>query len=401
MPRIPVALALVVAISACDDNTDPTAHGQDVAAHTDRGRSRATPAPAGLVTIDPFGRALTLWPFTSADAEATPSDPVNLVFEGNADPREIRAILMSLDGNRTALGLPSSPPFDCRWSDTPSGGIQATYTSATGWAGGAIQLQCGDYAPMRFHLRLFRSGDGTSVGNAHFEVLIPGTTDHQVLHWEIAEQLVTGDLMRSGLLHATAPATATAPINPAPYRTIPAIIFNGLPAELQALVRGVPGNAAADVPIPSDGRATALNVAGAAAADAPGVSRTFTLMFGQVIPKPFCANAGEYVYVSGPVTLSERASNQNGRYTTSFQADGRLEVVPIDPLTGQPTGAPYQAVVAESHSSGIADRQEWAISSLIQRLLPVGEAGHGELHAELTVDAHGRAVGHTTITCGQ
>jgi hypothetical protein len=120
-----------------------------------------------------------------------------------------------------------------------------------------------------------------------------------------------------------------------------------------------------------------------------------------VIPKPFCANAGDYVYVSGPVTLHERAVIQHGRYTTSFQAGGRLQVVPIDPSTGQPSGAPYEAVVEQSHNSGIADRQEWVISSLEQRLLPESEAGHGRLHAELSVDAHGRAVGHTTITCGQ
>ena len=37
-------------------------------------------------------------------------------------------------------------------------------------------------------------------GAAHFEVLIPGTTDHQVLSWIVARDLVVGDLMRSGLL---------------------------------------------------------------------------------------------------------------------------------------------------------------------------------------------------------
>ena len=58
--------------------------------------------------------------------------------------------------------------------------------------------ECGTYGPIRFHLRLVKLG-ALTIGNAHFEVLIPGTTDHQVLSWELAEQLVTYDLARTGL----------------------------------------------------------------------------------------------------------------------------------------------------------------------------------------------------------
>ena len=76
-----------------------------------------------------------------------------------------------------------------------------------------------------------------TLGNAHFELLIPGTTDHQVLSWELAEQLVTVDMVRSGLL-AAAPGS-TAPINAAPgFRQIPAEIYNLLPAELRAASAG-------------------------------------------------------------------------------------------------------------------------------------------------------------------
>ena len=108
-----------------------------------------------------------------------------------------------------------------------------------------MQLQCGGYGPIRFHLRLFDIG-GTTLGNAHFEVLIPGTTDHQVLSWELAEQLVTFDFARSGLLGA--PPGSIAPVNPAPsFRGIPAPLYDGLPPELRVLTGGPSSDVTADV----------------------------------------------------------------------------------------------------------------------------------------------------------
>lgn len=67
--------------------------------------------------------------------------------------------------------------------------MQTAYDARAGWVGSAIQLQCGDYGPIRFHLRLFEAGDYT-LANVHFELLIPNTTEHQVLSVELAEQLV-------------------------------------------------------------------------------------------------------------------------------------------------------------------------------------------------------------------
>ena len=92
-------------------------------------------------------------------------------------------------------------PFDCTWEDA-IGGHQGAYARETGWSGSAIQLQCGDYEGLRFHLRLFRAGERTIV-NAHFETIIPATTEHQVLSWELAEQFAVGDLGRTGVLSAS------------------------------------------------------------------------------------------------------------------------------------------------------------------------------------------------------
>src|SRR5687768_8578198 len=134
---------------------------------------KTVPAPADLVALDLGGRTEVVWPYTSADLSVTPKDPLNLVFLGAADPRQIRAALFALDGDRSAFGLPNAFPFNCTWSDA-IGRHQAAYAEAAGWQGSGVQLQCGAYETLRVHMRLFREGDFT-LANAHFELLIPGT----------------------------------------------------------------------------------------------------------------------------------------------------------------------------------------------------------------------------------
>ena len=168
--------------------------------------------PAGILSVQLGTDSETLWPYTGTDVSGTASDPLNLVFLGEADPRQVRQALMSVGGDRTAFGFPNQFPFNCVWADA-IGRHQTAWAKADGWQGSAIQMQCGDYGSIRLHLRLFREGSRT-LGNAHIEVLIPGTTDHEVLSWEFAEQFVKLDVVRSGAL-AAAPVE-TAPISPAP-----------------------------------------------------------------------------------------------------------------------------------------------------------------------------------------
>ncbi len=398
---IPTLLTSAAALlAACSDvGTSLQAPGAIADAEFAAGPNLAAPAPAGLTLVTAAGSSVRLWPFTGAEVADRPADPVNLLFTGQSDPRAIRAALMSLDGNRTAFGFPAVAPFDCRWSDTPSGGVQTAYTEDGGWLGSAIQLQCGDYAPIRFHLRLFRSGAWT-LGGAHFEVLIPGTADHQVLSWELAEQLVTADMVRSGLLNPSGPVAAAA-LGPQPtYRTIPSIIFNSLPPELQAIAAGAPGNSAADVPIATNGQATVLDILGRATAVPPDVERTFTLQFGQVVPKPFCGGPADYLYVSGPLTLHEEARlGGKGFYVSSFDVNGQLDVVPVDPTTGQPSGAPFQALIQERHFTQLTNTRQRASSDLMQTMLPVGAAGHGRLTIRLDVDTHGQTDSRIDVQC--
>jgi hypothetical protein len=346
-------------------------------------------APGPIVSVGLGGRTLDFWPYTGENFSGSPQDPINVIFFGKADPRDIRAALMSLDGDRTALGFPAEPPFNATWDDA-IGNVQTGYSSDEAWTGGAIQLACGDYGPLRFHLRLFRMGDQT-VGNAHFDLLIPGTTDHQVLSWEVAEQFVVADFLRSGLLDATVPLMPSGPINEPNFREIPAQVYNLLPPEVQGLIGGPIGPVGSDVPIGSDGVATILNLANGVGWTAEVRTQNMTIIFDQTIPKPFCSSGPyDYVYVTGSVNLNQTTElTEDGRFQMSFHAQGQLNVQPVNPLTGEPAGEPMTAMVREHHSARLGDRYANAASWLYQQLHPMSDPAAGRLFRKLMVGDHG------------
>jgi hypothetical protein len=348
-------------------------------------------SPPGPTVTVAFGESSkTIWPYTGENFSGTPQDPINLIFVGQADPRDIRAALMSLDGDRSGTPFPPVPPFTCTWEDA-IGDVQTGYAEPEGWTGGVVQLACGVYEEARFHMRMFRMGDWT-VANAHFEVLIPGTSDHQVLSWELAEQFVVADLVRSGLLDATAPMGPTGQINDAPFRTIPAMIYNGIPVELRMLIGGPLENVSEDVPIGTDGSATILNLAGSMERHYSTWQQDMVINYDQVIPKPFCASGPEdYVYVQGPVELTQTVRlTPGGHFTMVFHAQGQLTVVPVNPLTGEPIAEPMTARVFEYHSGSLSDRNATNASLLFQRLLPPSDPNAGWLFKRLHVTDHGR-----------
>ncbi len=321
--------------------------------------------PADLATVSLAGEDLTLWPYTGNSFSGEAIDPINLVFAGRADPVQIRAALLALDGDRTAFGFPDAFPFNATWSDAV-GDVQSSYADGNGWIGSVVQLQLADYEPIRWHLRLFRTGspfgaEGSwTVGGAHFEVMIPGTADHQVLSWERAEEIVLVDLMRSGLLDPNLPFIQSDPINAAPsFREIPAVIYNGLPEELKVYIGGPLGQVTDPVPILTDGKATILNVAGTAPI-VPGLfQQSFVKTYEQIIPKPFCADGPtDWVLVSGPVCFEKRVTVDAGG-DLSCRADygGTLIVTPWDIEHNVPAGEPYAAQVGGSqHGASTASR---------------------------------------------
>jgi hypothetical protein len=356
--RMLSALAgLALFAAACSDE-QPVAPTDEKA--TDVVRDVAGDPPVDQATIIVDGAPVVFWPYTGTSFDGTPVDPINVVFVG-ADPLQVRAALTALDGDRSAFGIPPVPPFDDTWHDAVGGDVQTTCAvSGCGWTGSVVQLTLGDYGPLRVHLRLFGTGqavDGRAVtlGGAHFELQIPGTTSHEVLSWEMAEQIVAADMMRTGLLDAAAPAMPTGLINAAPsFRAIDPMIYNLLPPELVALIGGPAQPVSDPVPLDSDGQGTLLNVA-AAPALVPGKwDQDLTVEFDQLIPRPFCAEGpGDFLLVTGPVDFSLRTHLAgDGAFTTHSSYSGVLEALPIDMSGGSPVpvGEPFTARV-----SGLTD----------------------------------------------
>ncbi len=339
--------------------------------------------PADQVTYEASGRMVTSWPYTGTRLDGTPSDPISLVLTGDVDILGIREALLALDGNRTAFGFPDAYPFNQPWDDCLGGSAQVTWEEDAGWTGGVVQLTVGNYEPLRVHLRLFRVDDTLTLGAAHFEVLIPGTSDHQVLSWELAEQMVAADLLRAGLL---APGTApgsTGPITDYPsFRSIPAMIYNSLPAELAAIV-GPAQPVTEDVPLPNDGAAIVLALAGLPEPTQGFHTLTHTAVFDQYIPRPFCSSGPyDWLYVMGEVQFTaEVGVDSIGRYRMNSSYAGVLWATPVNPATGEQMG--------ETFTADVEGRQDAVMSDYGSRLIA--------LDRKLTNDAPGVQINQTFL----
>jgi hypothetical protein len=256
-----------------------------------------------------------------------------------------------------------------------------------------VQLECGEYESIRFHLRLFPAGAWT-MANAHFEVLIPGTTDHQVLSWNLAKQLVLVDLQRTGLLDPGVPFGAALGLTPAPaFREIPAMIYNGLPTGLRGLIGGPPGNVDAGVGISNDGTAIIANLADRAVVDRGTARHDFEVAFDQLIPKPFCAGSPtDWVHAEGPVRFTHRVvTSPQGEVSTQIQVVGSLKVTPVNIQTGVVTGESRKAQVTDHYTSATLGRSG-RVSSAQLRLITAssGAAGSESEHVRLRVGPDGR-----------
>src|SRR5688500_3879870 len=251
MSRTAVAVVALLTTACSTDERSPFA---DITAPAAQVQLSGFAAPSGIVTITQGDAEALVWPYTSTGFSTTPQDPINLVFLGAADPRQIRSTLLGLSGSGRPGPLAG---FNCTWSDAV-GDPQTGYATSEGWVGSAVQLQCGNFHGPRFHIRMFRQGNVT-VANAHYEILIPGTNSHEVLSWELAEGLVAADIARSGFLGASPSLTGV--VTSAPYyRAVQAPVAATLSAgQIAGLGLLVNGNGTAS--IPNDGRATMLRLA--------------------------------------------------------------------------------------------------------------------------------------------
>jgi hypothetical protein len=193
----------------------------------------------------------------------------------------------------------------------------------------------------------------------------------------------------------------TQQINPSPWRTIPAMIYEGIPEELRALIGGPSGEVTADVPINNDGYAVILNLVETVPRVAETRFQDFVIEFGQVVPKPFCASGpDDYVYVQGPVHLVQESSlSEAGDYHSTFRADGQLTVTPVNPMTGEPIGETLIAEVIEHHDAHYTDNSQWASSFMSQHLLPDDAEGAGRLFVRLKIRSNGQSGYMAFIRC--
>lgn len=386
-------LGLLLLVGACDS---PTGLPKGASVRPDPSVARADagthylPGLESLKTVSFGGAELTFWPFTGEiPSRFHPADPMNMLFVGANDPRAIRAALLFLDGVRPGI------PFDCVWTDA-IGGVQTAYTEPGGWTANVVQIQCGAYGPLRFHLRLW-DREAWTLGGAHLEVLIPGTTDHEILNWELPEQLVTFDLTRAGALNA--PPAVSEPIFPSPYRNMRRPVYDALPEQLLPLIAGWPGvvPAMGNVPLLTDTRATMLSLASVPGSERVVARQQFTLEFDQVIPRPYCEPAP--IYVTGPVRLAQIVVfTPSGNLLSTFHAVGHLQVAPIDPQTGAP-GEPYRALVNQRAKGIITDATTLVTRFEMFAELPRNKPGHGTLVVRMSVGPKGAVSFDSAMEC--
>ncbi len=322
------------------------------------------PPPADPVTVTlEGGRLLTLGPYTANDYSGDVYDPVNLFFL-DSDPREIRQALLGLDPSPRGEPWASLPFAGCVWADG-MGSEQVAWAEPEGWVGGEVQLVCinptaplGD--PFRVHLRLYRQGDVT-LGAAHFEILIPGTAQHEVLSWDLAREFIASEM--APLLVASPEEVAVQ--GPGTFRAVRRPIYDALyedPAG-QALLAGlglVPPPPTGDVPIPTSGTAWVLS---AYVVLDPGWTVTRSKVevdYDVVTPKPFCATGPlDLVHLAGPIRLTNVVyTTPWGTYHRRHRISGTLMVTPLMPDGGGgyiATGPPAPALIRENHQAVLSD----------------------------------------------
>jgi len=413
--RTASALAFALfAVWACSDEPGPTA--PDVGPATVVGMAEDAPLAAAsladLVTRSIAGTDATFWPYTGRTPTlGDAADPINLILVGDADPRTIRARLMALDGDRSSFNLPPVAPFDCTWTDA-IGGTQAVYVEGHGWSGSVVQLQCGAYETLRIHLRLFRVGDLT-FANAHLDTRIPGTTDHEVISWELSRALTALDLQRidASMVGAAAGITASPT-----YRSVLAPIFQGIQADpgtyallVTPAALGLPATWASLSPtgdLLNDGNAVIFSVPSVPTDGGAVISRqTVKIKFAQVIPRPFCTAGGQdLLQVVGPVTLTQQVvASPSGAFHTRYHAKGHLDVqqvMPTGPGTFAPVSEPYRALVNQ-HGRGVMTDQINMVND-IQLRMEIrprgGERGQLMLNVRLGPDGVGAVSGSASCS---
>jgi hypothetical protein len=260
------------------------------------------------------------------------------------------------------------------------GNEQAAFGRPERWVGGAIQLVCvhdgfplGDPSlPFRYHVRLFRIGEHT-LGAAHFELLIPGTAEHEALSWDLARALVAFDVGRTQTV--VAPVEQVGLIPAGYFGAVRRPIYNGLrgpnptPQQiyfLETVLGLVPPDATSDVPIPTSGQAVAFVTAIDFEPSRTHEVTTTQVDYGVNVPKPFCATGpSDFVRLQGRLQFTMSVTTlPSGRFERTHTIGGTLTVIPL----GAP-GDPADASIFELHRATLDDRHGQVTEQAQQSLL--------------------------------
>ena len=242
----------------------------------------------------------------------------------------------------------------------------AAFVEPAGYVGGAVQLACVTPgaplgSPFRFHIRLFRSGPNT-VGNAHYEFLVPGTAEHEVLSWDLAREFATFDMGRTGRL--TEAPSSVAMIPPGCVKAVRRPVFQALVAAgagplLASLGLALP--ASGDVPIPTSGAARGFVASLRVKRDSVRQATTTRVQYSIVVPKPFCATGPtDLVKLEGPLDFAMTVTtDRSGGYERSYVMGGTLTVTPLQVTsTGiVPSGDPVTGLIFEQHRGTLDDHR--------------------------------------------
>jgi hypothetical protein len=125
------------------------------------------------------------------------------------------------------------------------------------------------------------------------------------------------------------------------------------------------------------------------------------LNYNQVIPKPFCAANVPYVYVSGPVTLSQTDGlGQGGEYWMEFTAEGTLSVTPIDLATGQPDfSRTYSASIQQKHRARFWNDHFSIAADKLQMEIPPSGPDRGRFTSSLRLGSQGQTAFRAQEVC--
>jgi hypothetical protein len=332
----------------------PMSLSRKTQARTNTPKARTTLRPQEdqreeLVPIGSLASGPRIWPFTSPQPDRTrPSDPVNIVFVGrHRDPRHIRDLLIGLDSDRPAV--PRTAPFDARWTDA-MGAVHAAYEDDFGWCGSVVQLELGSYDALRVHVRLFQLGEVT-VGNAHVDVLVPGSVEHQVVAWDAALDVLRYDLQRSGALSRS--PEDLGPLADSLVRTVSSEALDAVPVELRDWL-GSSWPSPTPQQLPHGGRASVFELREPGKLR-PGLwTHSTELPVNCTVRKPFCRDRDDdMVHLRGSVRLTQRTIQGSGRFDTSFAVQGVFQVTAVE--DGRSTGLPYAARVSERYLGSIAN----------------------------------------------